>query len=316
MYILNCGLVRVLVLVAVVIASYAQADQQVLKSTVRIQVITTEGTTRGTGFAVEGGVITAAHIVEKNKSISVICGDGDDSVVYDGEVVFKDTLLDMAFVTIKNDFEQTVNFPPVKLDTSFPVQPGVPVFAIGNSLGFTRSVSAGIVSASGKRAGERFLYSDVLTRKGNSGGPLVNAKGEVIGMIAGVIDFSPAGQPQSKDSSPEFAYSIPAQDIVDFLERAKNKTNLNGYLGVLGTPVSTGNNQPGCDRGLQVMRTIRPCGLQQGDIIFMLEDVLITSQRDLARVVRAFQPGTIKKADIIRDGQFKTVDVFVTESPL
>jgi len=315
MCILNNRINGVLLLVAAILASSAQADQQVLKSTVRIQVITTEGTTRGTGFAVEGGVITAAHVVEKNKNISVICGDGDDSVVYDGEVVFRDTLLDMAFVLIKNDFEQTINFPPVKLDTSFPVQPGVPVFAIGNSLGFTRSVSAGIVSASGKRAGERFLYSDVLTRKGNSGGPLVNAKGEVIGMVTGSIDFSPVGQPQVKDSSPEFAYTIPAQDVVDFLERAKSKTKLNGYLGVLGTPVSTGMNQPGCDRGLQIMRTTRPCGLQPGDIVFMLADVPISSQRDIARVVRAFQPGLTKKADIIRNGQFKTIDVYITEIP-
>ena len=63
------------------------------------------------------------------------------------------------------------------------------------------------------------------------------------------------------------------------------------------------------------MRTTRPCGLQPGDIVFMLADVPISSQRDMARVVRAFQPGTTKKADIIRNGQFKTIDVYITEIP-
>lgn len=315
MYILSRGLVRMFLILSVVLSSFAEAqEKQILPSVVRIQVVTTGGTIRGTGFAVEGGIITAAHIVEKSNQVSVLCDDGDDTIVFDGDVVRKDTLLDLAFIRVKNDFEKTISIPPVKFATAFPVKPGMPVYAIGNSLGFTRTISAGIVSASGKKSGERFLYSDVLVRKGNSGGPLINFNGEVIGMTLGTIDTSLAGESRTKDTAPEFAYCISAADIVEFLEADKTNQKNDGYLGVIGKPVTTGYNQPGCDQGLQIVRTVRPCGLEQGDIVFMLADTPITSQRDMIRVIRSLQPGTFAKADIIRNGQFKTVEVSIIKN--
>ena len=316
MYIFSRGLVRVFWILSFVLSSFAEAqEKQILPSVVRIQVVTTGGTIRGTGFAVEGGVITAAHVVDKSNQVSVLCDDGDDTIVFDGDVVRKDTLLDLAFIRVKNDFEKTINLPPVKFATAFPVKPGMPVYAIGNSLGFTRTISAGIVSASGKKSGERFLYSDVLVRKGNSGGPLINCGGEVIGMTLGTIDTSPAGESRAKDSAPEFAYCISAADIVEFLEADKAGQEYNGFLGVIGAPVTTGYNQPGCDQGLQITRVVRSCGLAVGDIVYMLADTHITSQRDMVRVIRSLKPGTFSKADIIRDGQFKTVDVSIVKSP-
>lgn len=312
MYILNHRLFQVLGLLSVFIASPARPENQILPSVVRIQVVTAAGTIRGTGFAVDGGVITAAHVVEKSNTVKILCEDGDATLVFDGDVVRKDTLKDLALLKVKDDFEKPVTLPPVKFDASFPVKPATPVYAIGNSLGFTRSISQGIVSASGKKSGERFLYSDVLTRKGNSGGPLVNHKGEVIAMTLGSIDFSLAGESKTKDTAPEFTYCIPAEDILTFLNE---KPRPNGYLGVQGTPVTTGFNQPGSDQGLQIIRTVRPCGLQVGDIVFMLSDTPITSQRDMIRVIRSLQPGTTAKADIIRNGQFHIVDVSIIESP-
>jgi len=212
-------LVSVLGILAVVFSTQSRAEEkQILPSVVRIQVVSAGMYQRGTGFAVEGGIVTAAHVVEKSNEVSVICGDGDDSTTLDGDVVYKDALMDLAFIRVKNDFEKTVNLPPVKLETSFPPAPGMPVYAIGNSLGFTRTISTGIVSASGTKSGERFLYSDVLVRKGNSGGPLINQKGDVVGLVLGTVDVAPSGQSQSKDYSPEFAYCVPSADIVKFLE--------------------------------------------------------------------------------------------------
>jgi len=315
MYILSRGLVRMFLILSVVLSPLSKAENQVLPSVVRIQVITPNGTFRGTGFAVEGGVITAAHIVDKSNEVSVLCDDGDDTVAFEGDVVRKDTLLDIALIKVKNDFEKAINLPPVKFETAFPAKPGTPVYAIGNSLGFTRSISAGIVSASGKKSGERFLYSDVLVRKGNSGGPLINFKGEVIGMTLGTIDMSPAGEPKAKDPAPEFAYCLSAADIVEFLEAEETHQKVDGFLGVIGKPVTTGYNQPGCDQGLQITRVVRSCGLNVGDIVFMLADTPITSQRDMIRVIRALQPGTMANADIIRNAQFQSVEVSITKSP-
>lgn len=315
MYIFNNRLFQVLGLLSVVLSSPARPENQILPSVVRIQVITPNGTMRGTGFAVEGGVITAAHVVEKSNEVDILCGDGDDTVAFSGDVIRKDTLLDLAFIRVKNDFDKVINLPPVKFDTSFPVNPGTPVYAIGNSLGFTRSISAGIVSASGKKSGERFLYSDVLTRKGNSGGPLVNSKGEVIAITLGTIDFNVIGEAKIKDSNPEFTYCVPASDIVGFLESHKTNRKNNAFVGVLGKSVATGLDHPGLEQALQITRTVRPCGLQPGDVVYILADQTITSQRDIVRVIRTLQPGSLVKADILRNGKFKTVNVSVTETP-
>jgi len=299
------------------LSSIGNAENQILKSVVRIQSMTIQsrGTQRGTGIVVDGGVITAAHVLEGciQDSINIICGDGDDSVSLNGRLIYKDTLLDLAFLKVENDFEKTVNLPPAKFDTSFPVQPGTEVYAIGNSLGFTRTISKGIVSASGTKSGERFLYTDALTRKGNSGGPLVDHKGEVIGMVLGRIDTAPAGQSLVKDTAPEFTYTVASADIVNFIS-SKGKTE-NGYLGVAGKPVYTGFGQTGCDQGLQITRTLRPCGLYTGDIVYMMADTHITSERDMIRVIRSQQPGTKAKADIIRNGQFMSVDVSIIRAP-
>ena len=316
MYIFSRSLVRVVGVFAIILSSVAGAEErQILPSVVRIQVITPNGTMRGTGFAVEGGVITAAHVVEKSNEVDILCGDGDDTVAFSGDVVRKDTLLDLAFIKVKNDFDKVIDLPPVKFDTSFPVNPGMPVYAIGNSLGFTRSISAGIVSASGKKSGERFLYSDVLTRKGNSGGPLVNSKGEVIAITLGTIDFNVIGEAKTKDSNPEFTYCVPAADVVEFLESHKTNRKNNAFVGVLGKSITTGLDHPGLEQALQITRTVRPCGLQPGDVVYILADQPITSQRDIVRVIRTLQPGSLVKADILRNGKFETVNVSVAETP-
>lgn len=313
MYILSRSLVRMLGLFAILVfaGSQVKAENQILPSVVRIQVISAEKTSRGTGIVVEGGVVTAAHVVDKSDMASIICDDGDDSVVFDGDVVYKDTLLDLAFIKVKNDFDKPIHLPPAVLNTQFPPAPGTPVYAIGNSLGFSRTLSAGIVSAAGTEKGERFLYTDALIRKGNSGGPLVNHKGEVIAMVLGTIALI---EPV-KDTSPEFAYCIPAADVVKFLDDMKFKVKNDGYIGVVGKPVSTGITHPGCDRGLQITRTVRPCGLFTGDIILTAADVAISSQRDLVRVIRALQPGATVEVHILRNREYKVVKVTIVKTP-
>jgi S1-C subfamily serine protease len=316
MHIFSRGLVRVFWVFAFVLSQQTNAqEKQILPSVVRIQVIVGQFYHRGTGVAVDGGVITAAHVVEKSNEVSVICGDGDDGTAFDGDVVYRDSLMDLAFIKIKNDFEKPIKLPSVKLDTTFPPTPGMPVYAIGNSLGFTRTVSTGIVSASGTKSGEKFLYSDVLVRKGNSGGPLINHKGDMIGIVLGTVNAVAIGQQQDKDLGQEFTYCVPAIDVVKFMESMVNGDKKEGYLGVIGKQVATGVGQPGCDMGLQITRVVRSCGLAVGDIVFMLQDTPITSQRDMVRVVRSLQPGTAVKADVLRNGQFTTVEVSVTKSP-
>jgi serine protease Do len=281
------------------------AENQILKSVVRISAtnLQTQKSQRGTGFVVPEGILTAAHVIQNADHIAVHTGDGDDSVSFDAELVFQDKLLDLALLKVKDDLGRPVNLPAATMDAAFPVQPGTEVYAIGNSLGFTRTVSKGIVSASGLRRGERFLLTDALIRKGNSGGPLVNHKGEVIAMVLGTMDTAPQGQLPDQDNSPEFAYTIPAQDILDFL----NERNIvfKGYIGVVGKTVRVNSGTELTNEGLEVTKVITDCGLLTGDVIVAVGETQISTQRDLIRVIRRLSPGTKVEAYILRKGQFK-----------
>jgi len=287
------------------------AQEQILQSVVRIQAVNNkkQKSLRGTGVAVEGGVITAAHVVENCDSVSIFTGDGDESFMFDGEVVFSDDLADIAFIKLQGDVGQQIDLKPAVLNTNFPVQPGTDVYAIGNSLGFTRTISKGIVSASGTKRGERYLFTDALTRQGNSGGPLVNGKGEVIALVLGSLDTAPQGQLPAKDPSPEFTYTIPAADIQRFLESKGIASK--GYLGVLGKTVRVSLGLGLNDDGLEIVKVINPCGLQVGDILLTVEDAQIGTQRDLIRAVRGLSPGDRVNACVLRKGLFTNVELRV-----
>jgi len=312
----NCFVSLLGVLFIVFPSFTAQADSnQILESVVRIYStsVDRQTTLRGTGVVVEGGVITAAHVVDKGDLINVTTGDGDDSITYDADVVFSDSMRDLAFLKVRGAVGQVINLKPAKFNTSFPVQPGTDVYAIGNSLGFTRTVSKGIVSASGTRNKEKFLFSDVLVRKGNSGGPLVNGAGEIIALVLGTVDTSIVGQSMTKDSSPEFTYTVPAADIVEFLG-TKGILPM-GYLGVMGETVATGYGGYDADKGLKITKITRECGLNMGDVVMWIGDDQITSIRDLARSVRKLQPGSKINSAILRDGLFKQVELSVGSTP-
>lgn len=287
------------------------AEQQILQSVVRVNAffVDKQESRRGTGIVIQQGVITAAHVIEGCDQINVHTGDGDDTIVYDAEVVFSDKVADIALITVKNDLGKQINLTPAVLNTNFPVQPGTEVYAIGNPLGFTRTISRGIVSASGTRRGERYLLTDALTRKGNSGGPLVNHKGEVIAMVLGGLDTAPQGQLPAKDPSPEFTYTITSADIQEFLE-SKDQSQ-KGYLGVVGKTVRMSHGMGMADEALEVTKVVTSCGLMVGDIIVSLEDSQIATQRDLIRAVRRLSPGTNVTVYLIRNGSFMRQSVTI-----
>lgn len=297
-------------------SSLLLAEEQILESVVRIYAVSPEKriATRGTGIVIQGGVLTAAHVVEGYSDIEIHTGDGDNSITYDGEVIFKDTLKDLCFLRVKGIGDRPVALKPVQFNTDFPVSPGSPIYAIGNSLGFTRTVSAGIVSASGTRRGEKFLFVDALTRKGNSGGPVVNRNGEVIGLVLGTLDTAVVGQARIKDPAPEFTQAVPSADIVEFLQ---SKGNLGlGYLGAGGRTVKTGFNSEVASEGLEITKITRDSGLRVGDVLTALGDDSIVSQRDLFRSVRKLQPGAMAKGFVLRNGSFVVLDLRIGSKPL
>ena len=306
------GLFLGVLLVTQGLVSPLLAGNQILQSVVRINAyfVDKQQSLRGTGVVIEEGVITAAHVIEGADQINIHTGDGDDTVVYEAEVLFADKVADIALLKVKNELDAEIKLTPAVLNLEFPVQPGTEVYAIGNPLGFTRTISKGIVSASGTKRGERYLLTDALTRKGNSGGPLVNGKGEVIALVLGNMDTAPVGQLPVKDNAPEFTYTIPAADIREFID--SRAVAQKGYLGVVGKTVKMSHGMALTDEALEVTKVVTSCGLMVGDIIVSLEDTQIATQRDLIRAVRRLSPGTKVTAYLIRNGHFKRETVEIT----
>jgi len=149
-----------------------------------------ERTERGTGsgFIInkEGDIITNAHVVSGADKVTVILKDGRQ---IEGKVLGSDELTDIAVVQVKPD-----NLPTVSIGSSQNLQPGDWAIAIGNPLGLDNTVTAGIISAIGRKSGQigvdkrvSFIQTDAAINPGNSGGPLLNQNGEVIGVNTAII---------------------------------------------------------------------------------------------------------------------------------
>jgi S1-C subfamily serine protease len=171
-------------------------------------------------------------------------------------------------------------------------------------------VSEGIISASGVRDGEKFLLTDALIKSGNSGGPLVNQKGELVGLVLSTIQTTVSNQELGR----AYGNVIPSITIQEFLSHPRALCE--GYLGVSGKTVSTGYGNLAASQGLQIERVLRTeSGLVVGDILMMVEDSPISSPRNLISVVRSKTPGSRLKAFVIRNGTFSEVSLLVGVRP-
>lgn len=178
----------------------------------------------GSGFIIDGNgtILTNAHVVEGADEVSVTLGDGRSFV---GEVMGQDELTDVAVVKVNAS-----NLPTVSMGDSTNLRPGEWAIAIGNPLGLDNTVTAGIISGTGRSSGVigspnqrvRFIQTDAAINPGNSGGPLLNQQGEVIGINTAII-----GRAQG------LGFAIPidrAQTIADQL--LSSGTAQHPYIGV------------------------------------------------------------------------------------
>ena len=142
----------------------------------------------GSGFIInkDGDIITNAHVVSGADKVTVILKDGRQ---LEGKVLGSDELTDVAVIQVKSD-----NLPTVSFGSSQSMQTGDWAIAIGNPLGLDNTVTAGIISAIGRKSGQigvdkrvSFIQTDAAINPGNSGGPLLNQNGEVIGVNTAII---------------------------------------------------------------------------------------------------------------------------------
>jgi len=270
---------------------------------------------RGSGFIVSanGTIITNHHVVKDASSVTVTLDDGK---VLQAKVIGRDPRTDIAVLRV--DAGRTLPF--IQLGNSRSVKPGEWVVAMGNPFGLGGSVSAGIVSATGRDIGagpyDQFIQIDAPINQGNSGGPLFTQDGKVIGMNTAIL--SPHG------GSVGIGFAVPSdliRSVAEQIETAGKVTR--GFLGVESQPVTGATAKAlGLAEGAgALLAAVNPdspaakAGLRAGDVIRAVNGTAVGNPRDLAVRVADLKPGEAARLDVLRDGSAREMKVTIGELP-
>jgi len=280
----------------------------------------------GTGFIIDtdGHIVTNWHVVDGGSSFAVILSDGTQ---LDAELVGSDARDDLAVVKIDpSQVPATVSF-----GDSSTLKPGQDVLAIGSPLGaFSNSVTAGIVSALGRNqlsSGNascqnysNLIQHDAAINHGNSGGPLFNMNGEVIGVNTLGIPTDQNGQPVQG-----LFFAVPSNTVqVAVQQLIETGTITQAWVGIAfySIDASLANQyQLPADHGILISEVqsgspAADAGLQVEDIITSVDGVDITPENDLASIMFNYQPGDVVKLTVFRGDQQQDIDLTVGEAPL
>jgi serine protease Do len=263
----------------------------------------------GSGFVIDssGIVVTNNHVIGDANDIQVIFADGSR---LKAEIVGKDSKIDLAVLRVKPDKPLHA----VRFGDSENLRPGDWVMAIGNPFGLGGSVTAGIVSARGRNIDsgpyDNYIQTDASINKGNSGGPLFNMDGEVIGINTAIL--SPTG------GSVGIGFAVPASTAVPVIEQLREfGETRRGWLGVriqnVDEPTAEALNL-GTPRGALVAGVddkgpAKPAGLEVGDVIVRFDNREVKDSRDLPRIVANTPVGKSVDVVVVRKGQEMTRQV-------
>ncbi len=264
----------------------------------------------GSGFIVDpaGIVITNNHVIDGANDITVILTDGTK---LKAEVVGKDSKIDVAVLKV------TPQHPlkSVPFGDSDAMRVGDAVMAVGNPFGLGGTVTAGIVSARNRNIDsgpyDNYIQTDASINKGNSGGPLFDMKGEVIGINTAIL--SPSG------GSIGIGFATPSDTVVPIIAQLREFHEVRrGWLGVRIQPVTDdiaealglGTPHGALVAGIDDKGPAAPAGLRKGDVIVTFDGHAVHDSRDLPKFVAATPVGRTVTVSILRDG--KPQDLSVT----
>jgi S1-C subfamily serine protease len=275
-------------------------------------------TGKGSGIIITatGRILTNAHVVDQAQTIKVTLTDGSE---YDAQVIGKDNKADLAVLQLKGNFPQ---LKPITFGDSSVLRLGDVVLAIGDGLGVGKSVSMGIVSAKGRahvgiEQYEDFIQTDAAINHGNSGGALVNMKGELVGINTAIA--SRTGEYSG------IGFAIPtnmARPIMEMLVKDGHVTR--GYLGVntvTVTPAMAKENNLGATRGAGIagVQTDSPAasaGLVEGDVVTAVDSTEIRDADTLRNTIAMIKPGTVVTLEVAHRGSGRaTVKAKLAELP-
>jgi serine protease Do len=266
----------------------------------------------GSGFVIdaEGFILTNNHVIEGARRITVTLADGR---AFRGEVVGADPAIDVALVKIAG----ATNLPEAPLGNSDELRVGEWVCAIGNPLGYVHSVTVGVVSFIGRKlfdpSLDEYIQTDAAINFGNSGGPLINSRGQVIGINSAI---------SSRASNIGFA--VPINQAVSILTQLKTKGRVSrGFIGITLTDVT-----PGLQRALGlpvsegvIVQDVTPrspaerAGLKPYDIVLEVEGRPVVTNQELIRDISERQPGSVARLEVLREGRRQLLAVKLAERP-
>ena len=267
----------------------------------------------GSGVIFDGGgyILTNNHVVAGADELQIKLADGRE---FEAELAGADPDTELAVIKITGD--DVKNLPVATLGDSDRLYVGEWVIAIGNPLGLSHSVSAGIVSAKGRGLGiakyENLIQTDAAINPGNSGGPLVNLRGEIVGINTAIVSRTGGYM--------GIGMAIPinmAKGILDDLKAGRPVER--GFLGIIGADLTTELAEQFGYRGTagalvnEVLddTPASRAGLKAGDIVMRWGGKQVEDFSHLRRLVAATDPGEKVKVDIWRDGKERAVEIEV-----
>ena len=282
---------------------------------------TREAQSLGSGFIIspDGYVVTNNHVITAEgqgeiEAITVTMPDGTD---YPAKLIGRDTASDLAVLKI----DAGRSLPYVKFGDSRQARVGDWVIAIGNPFGLGGTVTSGIISSVYRNTGaggayDRYIQTDAAINRGNSGGPMFDMKGNVIGINNAI--FSPTG------GSVGIGFAIPAEIAAPIVAKLRaGETIERGYLGIsiqplgddlaesLGLPKNRGEFVQAVEPGQAAARA----GLKAGDVVVRVDGKDVTPDQTLSFIVANEPPGTRIQIELIRDGKRQTVTATVGKRP-
>jgi 2-alkenal reductase len=282
---------------------------------------TGDQTVSGTGFFItnDGYIITNNHVVEGTQEVEIVLSDGTQQTA---SLVGSDRYSDIAVLKTNGSVPSVA-----ALGNSDALDPGESVIAIGSPLGdFKNTVTVGVVSATGRSidtgqgyAIENLIQTDAAINQGNSGGPLVNLAGEVIGVNTLVVRQSPTGS-----VAEGLGFAIPISTAEAIAQQIIEKGYFaRPYMGVSFQPISPEiaarydlpaewgafitNVEPGSPAS--------EAGLEEGDIITRVGDITIDETHSYVNALFTYQPGDQIPLTVVRDGVEIQLQITLGEAP-
>jgi serine protease Do len=267
---------------------------------------------QGSGFLIsaDGYILTNTHVVDDVDEVVIKFNDKRE---FRAKVIGTDARTDVALIKINAD-----NLPSVRIGDPSKLRVGEWVLAIGAPFGFENSATAGIVSAKGRSLPQEnyvpFIQTDVAVNPGNSGGPLFNLRGEVVGMNSQIISRSGGYMGLS--------FAIPIDVAMDVAEQLKTRGKVNrGRLGIAIQEVTSdlaesfGLSEPkgALVADVEAGSPAEKAGVQVSDIILKFDGKTVNSSIDLPRMVGATKPGAHSTLTIWRKGAQRELSVSIGE---